>query len=233
MLDFKRHRFPGTAIIMAVRWYLRYRLSLEDITELILERGVNVSRETVREWVQKFGPTIAVFLDKKRRRVGGRWHVDETYVKVAGVWKYVYRAVDDDMEVIDIYVSENRDKAAAKKFFKKCRKTAGRKPFSVWSDSHQGYDQTKKLFPKVRHYKIKCLNNKVESSHVPLKQRYRPMRGFKNIDRMRIFLESFESLYRFFRKVPPKNRNMRDVFKEKLQEFNALLCPNYSTSSAE
>ncbi len=228
MLDFSRHRFPGEIIIMAVRWYLRYRLSLEDVTELLLERGVNVSREAVREWVLKFGPQIAATLDKRRRKIGGRWHVDETYMKVAGVWKYVYRAVDDDMEVIDIYVSEHRDKKSAKKFFKKCHKTAGRKPFSVWSDSHQGYDQTKKIFTKVRHHQIKCLNNKAESSHVPVKQRYRPMRGFKEIDCMRTFLESFESVYRFFRKVPPSNREGRELFRLKLEEFNALLCPNFS-----
>ena len=228
MLDFTRHRFPGEIIIMAVRWYLRYRLSLEDVTELLLERGVNVSREAVREWVQKFGPRIAAVLDKKRRKIGGRWHLDETYMKVTGVWKYVYRAVDDDMEVIDIYVSEHRDKKAAKKFFKKCHKTAGRKPFSVWSDSHQGYDQTKTIFPKVRHHQIKCLNNKAESSHVPVKQRYRPMRGFKEIGCMTNFLESFESVYRFFRKVPPSNREMRELFRLKLEEFNAVLCPNFS-----
>ena len=99
------------------------------------------------------------------------------------------------MEVIDIYVSEHRDKAAAKKFFKKCLKTSGNKPESIRSDSHQGYDQVKEIFKGARHHKVKCLNNKAESSHVPLKQRYRPMRGFKDIVSMTIFLESFESLY--------------------------------------
>jgi IS6 family transposase len=85
MLDFKRHRFPGEIIILAVCWYLRYKLSLEDVTELLLERGINVSREATRKWVQKFGPKIAGVLDKKRRKTGKRWHVDETYVRVAGV----------------------------------------------------------------------------------------------------------------------------------------------------
>jgi len=160
MLDFKRHRFPGEIIIMAVRWYLRYRLSLEDVVELLIERGINVSREAVRKWVLKFGPQIGAILNLKRRKIGGRWHVDETYMKVAGDWKYVYRAVDDDMEVIDIYVSEHRDKEAAYKFFQKCHKTAGIYPFSIWSDSHQGYDQVKTIFHDVRHHQIKCLNNK-------------------------------------------------------------------------
>ncbi|MCP4751230.1 MAG: IS6 family transposase, partial [Proteobacteria bacterium] len=110
MLSFKRHRFPDAVIITAVRWYLRYKLSLADIAELLLERGIDVSREAIREWVQKFGLQIGSILDEKRRKIGKRWHVDETYVKVAGVWKYVYRAVDESMEVIDVHVSDNRDK---------------------------------------------------------------------------------------------------------------------------
>jgi len=99
-LYFKRHRFPGEIIVCAVRWYLRYKLYLEDISELLLERGVNVSREAIREWVLKFGSEIAGILDIKRRKIGKRRHVDETYVKVAGIWKYIYRAVDEDMGVI-------------------------------------------------------------------------------------------------------------------------------------
>jgi transposase-like protein len=133
------------------------------------------------------------------------------------------------MEVIDIYVSEHRDKKAAKKVFKKCLKTAGDKSSSIRSDSHQEYDQVKKIFKGVRYHKVKCLNNKVERSHVSLMQRYRPMRGFKNFDSTRIFLEeSFESLYRFFRKVPPRNGNMRNEYRLKLEESNDLLQVRYS-----
>ncbi len=221
-LNFKRHRFPAPVIIMAVRWQLRYKLSLYDITELLLERGVNISHEAIRKWVQKFGPEIAKTLNKKRRKIGKRWHVDETYMKVAGVWKYVYRAVDENMETTDIYISEKRDKKAAKKFLKKCLKVTGEDPDSIRTDGHQGYDQIKKIFPNTRHHRVKCLNNKAESSHVPIKQRYRPMRGFKNINRATIFLESFESLYRFFRLVRPSNQKTRNLYKTKLDEFNAL-----------
>jgi putative transposase len=230
MINFKGHRFPATIIIMAVRWYLRYKLSLADITELLLERNINVSREAVREWVQKFGPQIRKILNKKRQNIGKRWHVDETYVRVAGVWKYVYRAVDENMEPIDIYVSENRDKKAAKNFFKKCIKVTGEDPESIRTDGHLGYDQAKKIFPNTRHHKVKCLNNKAESSHVPIKQRYRPMRGFKNINTATIFLESFESMYRFFRKTRPHNQEMRNLYKMKLDEFNALINLNSAMS---
>jgi len=211
---------------MAVRWYLRYKLSLADIAELLLERGVNVSREAIREWVQKFGPQMGNILDRKRRKIGKRWHVDETYAKVAGVWKYVYRAVDEDMEVIDVYVSNNRDKSAAKRFFAKCIKVTGDAPESLRSDSHRGYDQVKEIFPNTRHHRVKCLNNKAESSHVPIKQRYRPMRGFKNFGSMGVFITSFESLYRFFQRIRPNNREMRRLYKEKLAEFNVLVQVN-------
>ncbi len=223
MLNFKGHRFPAAIIIMAVRWYLRYKLSLSDIAELLLERNVNVSREAIRKWIQKFGPQISKTLNKKRRKIGRRWHVDETYMKVDGVWKYIYRAVDENMEPIDIYVSKNRDKKAAKRFFGKCVETTGVTPSSIRTDGHQGYDQAREIFPKARHHKVKCLNNKAESSHVPIKQRYRPMRGFKNIHAATIFLESFESMYRFFRLVRPLNCKMRNLYKSKLNEFNALL----------
>ncbi len=137
---------------MSVRWYLRYKLSLKDVSELLLERGVNVSRETIHKWSQKFGSKISDVLNKKRKKAGKRWHVDETYVKVAGVWKYVYQAVDEDMEVIDIYISENKDKTAANMFFKKCNKIAVDNPTSIRSDSLRGYDQVKTLFPKSRHH---------------------------------------------------------------------------------
>jgi putative transposase len=232
MISFKRHRFPKDIITTAVRWYPRYKLSFSDVSEFLLERGVNVSRETIREWVQKFGPQIGDILNIKRRKIGKRWHLDETYLKVAGIWKTVYRAVDEDMEVIDVYVSDNRDKEAARRFFEICVKVTGDAPESIRSDSHRGYDQVKEIFPNTRHHKVKCLNNKAESSHVPIKQRYRPMRGFKNFGTMRLFISSFESMYRFFRKVRPSNHEVRILHKEKSAEFNLLLQENCAHKGA-
>ena len=139
---------------------------------------------------------------------------------------------DEDMEPIDIYVSETRDKKAAKVFFDKCLAVAGKSPESVRSDSHNGYDQVKEIFSKARHHKVKCLNNKAESSHVPPKQRYRVMRGFKSLVSMIVFLEAFESLYRFFRLQRPKNRKMREEFAARLREFDVLLQPNCALNQA-
>ncbi|NQU64133.1 MAG: DDE-type integrase/transposase/recombinase [SAR324 cluster bacterium] len=130
------------------------------------------------------------------------------------------------MEVIDVYVSKNRDKVAAKIFFKKCIKVTGDALESLRSNSHHGYDQVKEIVPNTRHHKVKCLKNKAESSHVPLKQRYRPMRGFKNFDTIEIFLVSFELIYRFFQRIRPSNCEIRILHKEKLAEFNVILQVN-------
>jgi len=121
---------------------------------------------------------------------------------VAGVWKYVYRTVDEDMEVIDVYVSDHRDKQSARKFFNKCIQVTGGAPESIRSDSHRGYDQVKVPFPSTRHHRVKCLNNKAESSHVPIQQRYRPMRGFKNFSLLTGLCQcAYRSLLTFLREV--------------------------------
>ena len=111
------------------------------------------------------------------------------------------------MEVIDIYVSETRDKNASKIFLEKCRATTGRAPESIRTDEHNGYIEIKELFPDTRHHQVKCLNNKAESSHVPFKQRYRATRGFKSLKSMARICECFEDIYRYFR--GPKNGNQK------------------------
>ena len=212
MLNFKGHRFPPDIIILAVFKYVRYRLSLEDVVELLLIRGINVSRQTIWNWVHKYGEELSHVSKRNRRPIGKRWHVDETYAKCGGTWKYVYRAVDEDMQVIDVYVSETRDKEAAKTFLLNCLEVSEEEPESVRTDGHRGYDQVKKLFPKARHHKVKCLNNKAESSHVPFKERYRPTRGFKSFEAMGRFCKYFEDIYRFFQAAKYGNRNHRNRF---------------------
>jgi transposase-like protein len=112
-----RFRFPPEVIVLAVRWYLRYGLSYRDLEELLAERGVEVDHVTLFRWVQRFTPLLVEAARPCRHAVNGRWFVDETYVKVAGVWQYVYRAVDDQGQVIDVYVSVRRGIAAARRFF--------------------------------------------------------------------------------------------------------------------
>jgi transposase, IS6 family len=110
-------RFPSEVIMLSVRWYLRFGLSYRDLEELLAERGIDVDHVTLYRWVQRFTPLLIDAARPCRQKVGGRWFVDETYVKVAGVWRYVYRAVDEHGQVIDVYVSKKRDLVAARRFF--------------------------------------------------------------------------------------------------------------------
>src|SRR5712691_2850039 len=114
---FKGFRFPPEVIVLAVRWYLRFGLSYRDVEELLLERGIEVDHVTVFRWVQRFTPLLADAARPCRHAVGDRWFVDETHVKVAGRWRYVYRAVDQYGQVIDVYVSSKRDIGSARRFF--------------------------------------------------------------------------------------------------------------------
>jgi IS6 family transposase len=115
--SFAGFRFPPDVILLVVRWYLRYRLFYRDVQELLAERGVEVDHVTIYGWVQRFTPRVVEAARPCRHSVGDRWFVDETYVKVAGVWRYVYRAVDQHGQVIDVYVSKRRNVAAATRFF--------------------------------------------------------------------------------------------------------------------
>jgi transposase-like protein len=118
---FAGFRFPAEVIIVAVRWYLRFGLSHRDIEELLIERGVEVDHVTVYRWVLRFTPLLADAARPCRHAVGDRWQVDETYVKVGGRWRYVYRAIDQFGQVIDVFVSPRRDVRAARRFFRQAR----------------------------------------------------------------------------------------------------------------
>jgi transposase-like protein len=126
--------FPADVIVLAVRWYLRFALSYRDIQELHAERGIDVDHVTVYRWVQRFTPLLAEAARPCRHAVGDRWQVDETYVKVAGRWRYVYRAIDQFGQVIDVLMSTRRDAAAARRFFKRAIRTTKVTPIEVVTD---------------------------------------------------------------------------------------------------
>jgi IS6 family transposase len=123
--SFVGFRFPPEVILLAVRWYLRFGLSYRDLEELLAERGIEVDHVTLFRWVQRFTPEIVEGAHPCRHAVGSRWFVDETYVKVSGVWRYVYRAVDDDGRIIDVHVSNRRDLRAARRFFSRVLQNHG------------------------------------------------------------------------------------------------------------
>ena len=176
---FSGFRFPPEVIVLAVRWYLRYGLSYRDLEELLSERGVEVDHVTLFRWVQRFTPLLVDAARPCRHAVGGRWFVDETYVKVSGVWRYVYRAVDDQSQVIDVYVSKRRDIAAARRFFKTAL-TAHGTPDEVVTDLAQALETViEEQLPTAFHNTEQYANNLVECDHGRLKARLRPMRGLK------------------------------------------------------
>ena len=149
---FAGFRFPPDAIIVAVRWYLRFGLSYRDVEELLSERGIEVDHVTIHRWVLRFTPLLAEAARPCRHRVGGRWFVDETYVRVAGRWRYVYRAIDQFGQVIDVYVSPRRDGKAARRFFEKAIGTTGIAPDEVVTDQAPTYPPVlDALLPAVWH----------------------------------------------------------------------------------
>ena len=176
---FSGFRFPPEVIVLAVRWYLRYGLSHRDLEELLAERGVEVDHVTLFRWVQRFTPLLVDAARPCRHAVSGRWFVDETYVKVSGVWRYVYRAVDDQGQVIDVYVSVRRDIAAARRFFT-AAVTAHGAPVEVVTDLAQALETAiEETAPHAFHNTEQYANNRVECDHGRLKARLRPMRGLK------------------------------------------------------
>ena len=178
---FTGFRFPPEVITVAVRWYLRFGISYRDVEELLVERGVEVDHGTVYRWVQRFTPLFADAARLHRHATGDRWFVDETYVKVAGRWRYLYRAVDQFGQVIDVLLSEQRDTAAARRFFTRALRY-GPSPVEVTTDKAGPYLRVlDELLPAAMHVTEQYANNRIESDHGRLKARLRPMRGLKRL----------------------------------------------------
>ncbi len=166
--DYKRHRFPPAIIGHAVWLYFRFALSYRDVEELLAERGVIVTYETIRRWCQKFGQTYANELRRRRPRPGDKWHLDEVFVSINGATHYLWRAVDQDGHVLDILVQGRRDQRAAKRFFRKLFKGLAYVPRVLITDKLASYSAAQRVvFPSVEHRRHKGLNNRAENSHQP------------------------------------------------------------------
>jgi IS6 family transposase len=183
---FKGFRFPAEIIVLAVRRYLRFGLSYRDVEELLAERGIEVDHVTVFRWVQRFTLLLADAARPCRHAVGDRWYVDETYVKVAGRWRYVYRAVDQHGQIIDVYVSPRRDTRAARRFFAMMLGAHG-EPVEVVTDRAWALRAVvEELMPGAFHNTEQYANNRIEADHGRLKARLRPMRGLKRARTARV-----------------------------------------------
>ena len=184
--SFAGFRFPPEVITVAVRWYLRYGLSYRDVEELLAERGIEVDHVTVFRWVQRFTPLLVDAARPCRHAPGDRWFVDETYVKVAGRWVYLYRAIDQFGQVIDVPVSEKRDLATTRRFFTRALEH-GPRPIEVSTDRAPAYPRVlDEMLPAARHVIEQYANNPIEADHGRLKSRLRPMRGLKQLRSARV-----------------------------------------------
>jgi IS6 family transposase len=184
--SFTGFRFPPEVITVAVRWYLRYGLSYRDVEELLAERGIEVDHVTIYRWVQRFTPLLIDAARPCRHVPGDRWFVDETYVKVAGRWVYLYRAIDQYGQVIDVLVSEKRDLPATRRFFTQAL-DHGTHPSAVTTDKAPTYPRVlDELVPAACHLTEQYGNNLIEADHGRLKARLRPMRGLKQLRSTRV-----------------------------------------------
>ncbi|MDQ3763933.1 MAG: IS6 family transposase [Actinomycetota bacterium] len=183
---FAGFRFPPDVIMVAVRWYLRYALSYRDVEELLAERGIEVDHVTIYRWVQRFIPLLIDAARPCRHAPGDRWFVDETYVKVAGRWVYLYRAIDQFGQVIDVLIAEKRDLAATRRFFARALEHSPR-PAEVSTDQAPTYPRVlDELLPSACHVTEQYANNTVKADHGRLKDRLRPMRGLKRLRSARV-----------------------------------------------
>jgi transposase, IS6 family len=182
---FSDFRFPSEVIAVAVRWYLRYGLSYRDVEELLAEREISVDHVTVYRWVQRF---TAEFIEAARpchRLPGDRWFVDETYVKISGRWTYLYRAIDQHGQVIDVMLSQRRDLPATRAFFVRAL-AVGVTPTEVTTDRAPAFPRVlNELVPAALHVAEQYANNPIEAEHGRLKARLRPMRGLKASARLK------------------------------------------------
>ncbi len=199
---FNELQCPTDIVLLAVLWRLRYKLSFRDVAELLLQRGYEVTHETIREWEFRFAPLLAARLRTRRQgRTGVPWYLDETCVKVAGRWCHLYRAIDREGELIDSMLSEHRDKHAARRFLRRLVEVAGGKPQRATTDHHPAYRKAIRwiLGRKVLHRTNQYLNNCTEQDHRGVKQRAYPMPDFGRFASAARFRSAFDELRQYFR----------------------------------
>ena len=199
MLVVKGMRFPIEVILVCIRWYAAYPLSCRHLEEMMEERGVSVDHSTVSRWAIRFLPLLEKIFRKYKRPVGGSWRMDETYIKVKGTWKYLYRAVDRDGKTIDFLLTAKRDKAAAKRFFDKAMQANG-VPEKVTMDKSGAnkaaideINASREIPMVVR--QVKYLNNIVEQDHRAVKRMTKPMLGFKSFQSAKNILAGIELMH--------------------------------------
>jgi putative transposase len=205
---FKGRHFDGSIILLCIRWYLAYNLSLRNLEEMMAERGISVDHATVHRWVVRYSPELLERFNLRKRSVSRRWHVDETYIKVRGQWKYLYRAIDSNGDTVEFWLSERRNLTAAKRFLRKAFRRHGR-PDRIVIDGSQTnkeailscdaegrlQDRSRRRLKPIRIRQSQYLNNRIEQDHRAVKRRVRSMLGFKSVDSARVIIGGIELIH--------------------------------------
>lgn len=205
-----RLQVPTDVAFLIVLWRLRLKLSLRDLAEILLLRGLVFSHEAVWDWEAKMAPLLTDALRQRRTgKICRSWYVDETYLKVAGAWQYLYRAIDSDRILVDIYLSKTRDKAAAKVFFRSAVEVTGIIPETITTDKHAGYPPAlEEVFGDDVEHRTSKYNNHLEQDHRGVKGRTWPMRGFKSSTSASRFCRAHDEVRNFLR---PATRRKQHV----------------------
>lgn len=226
-ISYARHQFPPEIIRHAVWLYLRFTLSFRDVEELLAERGIDASYESVRRWVGKFGPAFARNLRRLRPRPSGTWHLDEMVISIQGRHCYLWRAVDDEGEVLDMLVQPKRDKAAALKLMRRLIKKQGFVPTVVVTDKLRSYAAAfRDLRLTARHEQGLRANNRAENAHRPVRRRERKMQRFKSPGSAQGFLSSFSAVYNTF------NLDRHLISRRTLRRFRAEAADAWQQATA-
>ena len=213
----KNHRFPAEIISYGVWLYYRFCLSYRDVEELLFVRGIIVSHEAIRKWCRKFGQQYANQLRRRRPRPGDKWHLDEVFLTINGERHYLWRAVDQDGNVLDILVQRGRDKTAAKTFFRKLLKGLTYAPRVIITDKLKSYGAAKReILPGVEHRQHRYLNNRAENAHHPTRQRERRMQGFKSAGHAQRFLAAYGPIAQHFR--PRRHLLPASVYRQEMRQ---------------
>ncbi len=216
---FKGRHFEQLVILLCVRWYVSNGLSLHDLKEMMAARGIRVDHSTIQRWVVHFAPLLADRFNRRKRAVTGKWHADETYIKVRGLWTYLYRAIDRNGDTVEFRLSEHRDLSAARRFFKKAFARHGR-PERIVIDGSQtnreaiiSCDTASRLQDRsCRRPESLCirqsqyLNNRIEQDHRRIKRRVRPMLGFKSFKSAVATLSGIEMIHML------RKRQLQDAY---------------------
>lgn len=228
---YKGYRMPKAVIGFAVKYYLRYKLSLRDISEILLDRGIEISYETIRSWCKTWGPVFARSIRKKRTScITDKWHVDEVRIKINGKIFWLWRAVDSQGEDIEILLQKKRNAKAAIRLLKNAMRRLGFSPRLMITDKLKSYKKAHKtIMSKTEHRAHKGLNNRAENSHQPTREKERQMRGFKSQGSAQRLLSSLSQINNLLK--VGRFKHSAQAYKAKLKEglaiFNSIVssCP--------